>query len=425
MIEIETIDQAQRIRILGRIRQFTEIIPHNRTHCHSLDSEKSKLILFLSGIGTRVIQSKGLIVTDLTAFSETYADARSKFLAAATNAGARITSYHHAEQSGPAGEALYFDVAQLGNASAEKILVVGAGTHGIEGYPGSAAQTHWLRHLDTAALPRDVSVLFFHGHNPWGFAHAMRFTEENVDLNRNFVDFDGTLPANPGYARVHEIIARTNWSDDDLPSIFTALNALREEIGEQAFSDAFNGGQYTHPDGIFYGGARVQWSNHAFRNAVREHVAHAKSAAMIDLHTGIGPRNGHIFLCFHRPGSEAYARARNWWGDRAVNREGVTHKAVADYQGLLVDAFVAMLPTAKTTAVVVEFGTLPREEMQRAAFAARWLWASRAPDSELTRRLRRLVREAYYPSAADWRTAALVQSKEIIDRGLAGIVQNR
>ena len=162
----------------------------------------------------------------------------------------------------------------------------------------------------------------------------MRFTEENVDLNRNFVDFDGTLPANPGYARVHEIIARTNWSDDDLPGIFTALNALREEIGEQAFSDALNGGQYTHPDGIFYGGARVQWSNHAFRNAVREHVAHAKSAAMIDLHTGIGPRNGHIFLCFHRPGSEAYARARNWWGDRAVNREGVTHKAVADYQGL-------------------------------------------------------------------------------------------
>lgn len=364
-------------------------------------------------------------MTDLTAFSETYADARSKFLAAAADAGAKITSYHHAGQSGPAGEALYFDVARLGNMDAEKVLVIGAGTHGIEGYPGSAAQINWLRHFDPATLPGDVSVLLFHGHNPWGFAHAMRFTEENVDLNRNFVDFSGPLIANPGYARVHEIIARETWSDDDLPGIFTALNALREEIGEQAFSDAFNGGQYSHPDGIFYGGVRAQWSNHAFRNAVAEHVAHAKAAALIDLHTGIGPRNGHIFLCFHRPDSDAYARARNWWGDRAVNREGVTHKAVADYQGLLVDAFVAMLPAAKTTAVVVEFGTLPREQMQRAALAARWLWAARPADSELTRRLRRDVREAYYPSAADWRAAALTQSKEIIDRGLAGIAQDQ
>ncbi|HRF07052.1 MAG TPA: M14 family metallopeptidase [Xanthobacteraceae bacterium] len=364
-------------------------------------------------------------MADLTAFSETYLDARSKFLAAATSAGGTVTSYHHAEQTGPAGEALYFDVARLGNANAEKVLVVGAGTHGIEGYPGSAAQTNWLRQLDTTAIPRDVSVLLFHGHNPWGFAHAMRFTEENVDLNRNFVDFGSPLPANPGYARVHEIIAREHWNDDDLPGIFEGLNALREEIGEQAFSDAINGGQYTHTDGIFYGGARVQWSNRAFRHAVQEHLAQAKSAALIDLHTGIGPRNGHIFLCFHRPGSDAYERARSWWGERAVNREGVTHKAVADYQGLLVDAFVAMLPALKTTAIVVEFGTLPREQMQRAAFAARWLWASRAADSELTRRLRQIVREAYYPSAADWRAAALLQSKEIIDHGLRGIAHDR
>ena len=363
-------------------------------------------------------------MTDLSEFSETYRDARAKFLAAASKAGAELTAYHHTAESGPDGEDLFMDVARLGRKDASKVLVVGSGTHGIEGYPGSAAQTGWLNRFKAGTLPDDVGVLFFHGHNPWGFAHAMRFTEENVDLNRNFVDFGKPRPANPGYARVHDILVREIWNDDDLPGIFERLDALRKDIGEQAFSDAFNGGQYSHADGIFYGGAREQWSNGTFRRAVGEHLGQARSAALIDLHTGIGPRNGHIFLCFHRPGSAAFERARHWWGERAVNREGVTHKAVADYQGLLVNAFVDLLPRADTTAVVVEFGTLPRDQMQRAAMAARWLWATGTDDAALKQRLTSLVREAYYPGAADWRAAALAQSQTIIDQGLAGISQH-
>ncbi|MFC4274079.1 M14 family metallopeptidase [Achromobacter aloeverae] len=360
-------------------------------------------------------------MTDLDPFSETYAQARAKFLDAATDAGARITHYEHAAQRGPQGERLYLDAALLGAADARRILVVGCGTHGIEGYSGSAAQTHWLRRQAARTLPADTAVLFLHAHNPWGFAHALRFTEENVDLNRNFVDFAAPLPANPGYEDVHALIALPDWDDAAVDGIFQRLSALRARIGEQAYSDAFNGGQYTHADGIFYGGARQQWANAAFRRAIEEHLAHAQAAAIIDLHTGIGPERGHVFLCFHPPGSAGYERARAWWGERAVNREGVTHKAVATYQGLLVDAFVAMLPRAQTTAVVVEFGTLPRPLMQRASMAARWLWASPAADQDLRARLMREVREAFYPSTPEWRVGVLAQSEGIIDRAVAGL----
>ena len=101
----------------------------------------------------------------------------------------------------------------------------------------------------------------------------------------------------------------------------------------------------------------------------------------------------------------------------------MTHKAVARYQGLLVDAFVAMLPEAETTAVVVEFGTLPRPRMQRASMAARWLWSTRTP-TWLRATLMRDIREAFYPSAPDWRAGVLVQSREIFDRALAGLGQD-
>ncbi len=353
-------------------------------------------------------------------FSDTYVQAREKFLAAAEDAGAVVSSDRHDSQTGPAGEGLFLDVARIGPKDARHVLVVGCGTHGIEGYSGSAVQTHWLNRWDRE-LPDGVGVLFFHAHNPWGFAHALRFTEENVDLNRNFVDFSKGPPGNAGYGRVHDIIGFEAWSEARVETLFADLARYREEIGEQAFSDAFNGGQYTHPGGIFYGGERVQWSNHAFRRAVQSHLHGVRSAALIDFHTGIGPADGHVFLCFHPQGSASHGRARRWWGERAVNREGVTHKAVANYQGLLVDAFVAMQPGVDTTAVVVEFGTLPRDKMQRASIAASWLWSHQEASEDIRSVLMADIRNAFYPSDPFWRQRVLVQGKEIIDRAVAGM----
>jgi hypothetical protein len=264
-------------------------------------------------------------------------------------------------------------------------------------------------------------MVFFHAHNPWGFAHKARGTEENVDLNRNFLDHTKPYPANPGYAEVHPIVTPAEWNDASIAGIFRGLDAVRQRVGEKAFSTAFNGGQYSHGDGIYFGGQREQWANYAFREAVAKHVAHAKHAAIIDLHTGIGPWLEHIYLCFHASGSAARERARAWWGERAVNLAGVTHKALADYQGVLIDAFAAALPKAQVTSIVVEFGTLKREEVQRANMGGRWLRYHGAKNPALARKVHAEFCEAFYPSDPRWRKAALEQSKEILDRGIAGI----
>src|SRR6185436_17288677 len=111
------------------------------------------------------------------AFSDSYAEAREKFVEAARRAGAKLTSYKHPDERGPAGEALNLDVSVLGPGNASRVFVVGSGTHGIEGYSGSAAQLAWLR--SRPRLPKDTAVVFFHAQNPWGFAHKTRVTEEN------------------------------------------------------------------------------------------------------------------------------------------------------------------------------------------------------------------------------------------------------
>ena len=358
---------------------------------------------------------------ELHVFSATYAEARAKFLDAARAAGAKHHAYPHPRETGPAGEPLYLDVAVAGPADASRVLLAGSGTHGIEGYSGSAAQTAWLLGGGARRLPQDTAMVFFHAHNPWGFAHQARGTEENVDLNRNFLDHAKPHPPNPGYAEVHPIVTPAEWTDASIAGVFRGLDAFRQKVGEKAYSTAFNGGQYTHPDGIYFGGQRVQWANAAFREAVAKHVGHVKHAAIIDFHTGIGPRFEHIYLCFHKEGSAGRERARAWWGERAVNLAGVTHKALADYQGVLIDAFAAALPKAEITALVVEFGTLKREEVQRANLGGRWLRYHGAGNPALARKVHAEFCEAFYPGDPKWRAAALEQSREILERGIAGI----
>jgi hypothetical protein len=356
-------------------------------------------------------------MADLSVFSGSYKEAREKFLDAA---GARVTSYTH-PQKGPDGEELALDVAWLGAPDAERVFAVGCGTHGIEGYPGSAALTHWLRGGGAKRIPAGSAVAFFHAHNPWGFAHKTRVTEENVDLNRNFVDFSAPLPENPGYHEVHRAVTPPTWDETSVAAVFRWLDEYKRRVGEQAFSDSFNGGQYSHADGIYYGGAREQWSNGTFRLATKEHLWNARKVAFMDLHTAIGPRYDHIYLCFHPAGSPGYERARAWWGERAVNRQGVTHKALAVYKGLLIDAFEAMLAGRELTTLVVEFGTLPREGAQRAGIMQRWLRFHGPQQPDLAARLLPEYVEAYYPSEPRWRAAVLEQSADFLERGMRGI----
>lgn len=359
----------------------------------------------------------------MNAFSSTYAEARASFLAAAQAHDADIGAYEHPTERGVDGERLFLDVARIGARDASRVVVIGSGTHGIEGYAGSAVQIAWMQRAAASALPPDTAVVLTHAHNPWGFSHRNRVTEENVDLNRNFIDHGAPYPPNPGYDEIHPGVCGPHWDEAAIDRAFATLAAFKARRGEQEFSDALNGGQYSRPTGVFFGGHREQFSNGAFRRAIAEFVGHAQHAGIIDFHTGIGPFLGHIFLCFHAPGSAAHARARDWWGERAVNREGVNHAAVARYRGLLVDAFCAALPEAHTTAVVVEFGTLAREAVQRANLGGSWLYTYGACDPARAARARADLDAAFYPVDPRWRAAVLEQGPSLVERAVEGIAR--
>jgi len=104
------------------------------------------------------------------AFALTYDECRARFRRAAEAAGARFEA-HAIEARGPEGQTLSLDVARVGRDPAARVLVVLSGTHGVEGFAGSAIQEALVRDFAAARpLPDDSALVLVHAVNPYGVA---------------------------------------------------------------------------------------------------------------------------------------------------------------------------------------------------------------------------------------------------------------
>src|SRR5205807_2428201 len=88
---------------------------------------------------------------------------------------------------------------------------IASGTHGVEGYAGAACQFRLLeRWRDHYGKPGDAAAghawLLVHAVNPWGYRYDSRVTRENVDINRNFVDFPVDVSDPGGYGEWHDLL---------------------------------------------------------------------------------------------------------------------------------------------------------------------------------------------------------------------------
>lgn len=117
-----------------------------------------------------------------------YATARRAFRRLGQGLGGSLLTYLNGPASVGVGAPLATDILRLGPATAPKALIIVSGTHGIEGYCGSACQRAILQSGTCTRLPPGVRVYLVHALNPFGFAMGRRVDEHNVDLNRNFLD---------------------------------------------------------------------------------------------------------------------------------------------------------------------------------------------------------------------------------------------
>jgi hypothetical protein len=360
-------------------------------------------------------------MANLHSFSASYGEARDKFLAASRLAGASTHRYDNPSR-GPAGEALSTDVAWLGADDASKVVVTLSSTHGVEGYCGSGFQVDWLASLGGAALPADSAALFVHAINPYGFAWTRRVTEEGNDLNRNYVDHSKPYPVNEGYLEIADLLVPADFSKQGLAAADTKLAAYRARVGDVAYYRALSGGQYSHSDGMFFGGGGPSWSNRTLHAIADTFLRGRTDVAVVDFHTGLGPYGYGEPITHYDIDSAGSRRVRAFWGESVTeSKRGQTASQARDGLGHYGLNRILREPATRLTMCTLEFGTFDRESGQKAFRADHWLHKYGDPLGREAEAIRAAMRRQFYPETGDWKEAVLFRGHQIVRQAIAGV----
>ena len=207
-----------------------------------------------------------------------------------------MTSHRHPGPS-PDGSPLFADIVRLGTSDARQLLVVISGTHGVEGFAGSAIQTSALHSVRNQPLPRDTGLILIHALNPYGFAWCRRVDAQNIDVNRNLLDHDTVAPDNPDYESLHRVLCPQEWSDATRAAGVRTLSDFQARHGRTCLENALAKGQRSHDDGLFYGGRAPSWSIELLRSTLATTAMHAERIILLDVHTGLGSYGGCQLIC--------------------------------------------------------------------------------------------------------------------------------
>ena len=356
-------------------------------------------------------------------FSENYAEARTRFTEAAARTGAPLETFENPVGLGPTGETLTTDVALFGPADATKLLILISGTHGVEGFAGSGAQVSMMESLRFSALPARTAVLVVHAINPYGFAWLRRVNEDNIDLNRNSIDFSMRPGAPDDFALLAAHLVPHVWAE--LAPAELAIRSFIETHGFRRYQEVVTAGQYTHPSGLFYGGDGPAWSTRTFRDIVTRYGKGKERLALIDFHTGLGP-SGYGEPIYTGNSDEEAERAREWYGpDVTAIYAGNSSSVIVN--GPMINAvpsfFADDTSAPEITTLALEFGTLPEEIVLDVLRAEAWMHAHGDInfDTPMGRAIKRRFRDAFYVDTDAWKRAVVDRSLEMTGQAIAGL----
>jgi hypothetical protein len=351
-------------------------------------------------------------------FSKTYPQARAKFQKFAGKVHAHMSSFVLPLARGAAGEELAMDVAWLGSDAPRAAIVVTSGTHGVEGYAGSGFQCSFLAERAATVLLPDVAVVLVHALNPFGFSHVCRVNEQNIDLNRNFIDFSRPPASHGGYERLHNAIVPREWTGEVRMRADRSIEDAWVALGERGFQQTVCRGQYTHTDGLFYGGSAPSWSNIVWREYLARLPRSIELLAHIDLHTGLGPF-GYGEIVYSLPtGEHAFALASRWYRDLEFRSAGSRESAATPIGGTMNHAVIAA-QVAETTSISLEFGTVKFRRMFEALRAENWLRVCAPAGLPDEAEIRKELVSCFYPSDTGWQDAVVERCNEVLARTIA------
>jgi hypothetical protein len=343
-----------------------------------------------------------------------YAAARADFRARAAARGYRLSAHLLPGHTGPGGEDLTIDVAQLGPDDPDALLVVLSGTHGAEGLAGSHCQRVLIERPVMA--PAGVGVLLIHAVNPYGFAHLTRTNENNVDLNRNGLSDFADCPRADAYGQLHDWFVPSAWTarEQDVPGAIA-------RVGQAAFQAAATGGQYDWPDGLFYGGREPQWSRRILEQICARAFRGVGRIALIDVHTGLGAYGEGEIIYTGAATDRELASSRALFAGLDVVCPDEGGSVSAHITGPQVDIFRQAASDAVLGAVALEFGVRDFAMALNALRRSAWLRIAPHASAQAAAEVRADMVRAFFADDPLWLERVESRFLEVVDAALANL----
>jgi len=337
---------------------------------------------------------------------------------------ARVTSYP-IEAKSRNGDDLYITIITIGPKHPRKVLAIMSGTHGLEGPVGGAIQAQFLAEdLGKLEMPEDMGIVLVHGINPFGWSWSRRQNEDNIDLNRNFVDFKNIPETSEDYANLDHVINPTEMSDTIMQNLFFHAQSLVEKHGFNWVQRVISEGQYAFPRGMNYGGVVPSQANVLLRENFTDYLARCEEGLIIDVHSGLGDYGKGTILSGEISGSFSHNWIQNAYAGFGVETlYGLQTSSAPATKGKLAKALSVYAKGPNVRSFTLEFGTYEPTRVFLANVRENWLHHYGDRCSVFAQDIVREARQVFNPDDDIWRASVLAEGRACIDAGFRALVQ--
>jgi len=357
-------------------------------------------------------------------FSTSVSEAEIKIQEAA-KAGNCLVETHIYPLTGPRGDKLSSSIIWCGPRDAARIILVVSGTHGAEGWAGSAIQIDSLQRGVFDKLPSDTAVMMIHLINPWGCAWGRRENEDNADLFRDLIYYKREFYSEDKAFtdQVAQALTLTAYNDEERQRSDQLTEKLLDDLGEATLINIIRAGQFRYPKAPCYNGGGISWSFRLYKDLVERYLSQVKQVFLIDIHTAFGDYGDGILIPYYQPDGPDKTKfdyLKNTYGSERLYVGGFD-PGIPSHPRMPYEIATDFVPGLDMIATGLEFGTYEWTDGINLIKYMNYLFTEGDPLNPERPDLVDQYNKLCYPDKDDWREMVIKRSREVIDQTLEGI----
>ncbi|MFC3041170.1 M14 family metallopeptidase [Virgibacillus xinjiangensis] len=300
----------------------------------------------------------------------------------------------------------------------EKVIFLSCGEHGIEGYAGAASIQLFVEEFMDKIDPSDTGICLIHAINPWGMRHFRRVTENNIDLNRNYIYNRSSLPKdiNKHYEKAEELFNPAGRIKDlnlEKTELYRQLTKGIFKEGYGGLQEAKKMGQYEFKKGVYYGGDAAEENTLFMKQIQQDMLDKYQRVVHMDWHTALGPAKEMTMVLPEKDERDTNQVKEQYDMKHVVRSSGEDIKGDSHHYFYQIQED---FPDTYLFSALFEFGTFGEgkkaelRELMTIVFENQLYWEGAVKEEDRRYILDEMI-AMFYPQEQDWKDSVIKEAR--------------